>query len=574
MAVVMGINQGVTTRQRKRHVAQLVRDGVTKPGDLREMLASQGVVNRSTGRPFSLSTLRTDVREMQAKGEHVSEIIGRTTDVVPLWRYRLAKSVDETQIDYEFWDKLRRGKATGFQFGGLFCKPLTEIVASGVIGDGVQCSLSEDVGAPKENIEYTNKLLSRLMAREKRTLLALETDKYALGDQHIAVNPDGSFSRISPELVRLTPNDLDYRVIDAVKVTTRLDKYTIEDVFRVDGRTVTIKPNASGGRSARDRVIDYDNLIGRLPIVHFPNDRGTNEIYGRPIYEALYRLFSRYDDLIEKAIDGAELMGNPIPAFEGMDNIKETIDANATIDTEEYQDVDGNDDERTLINWDTLGVVFVGKGGAFNFKSPGAGFTNDIRGMLKALFLLLLDFTRVPEAVWGGAIASSKASAEAQMPPFYQYLESRRVQLEGAGYDDGLNAEASGGLHELVDVWLRTKALTDPRVVVGPVAFEFSELDAANWESLLKWVTYLRGIGNLDDETTLTLFGQVDNPAAVLEKAKEEADERQQREAEKQEFAARLKQAENDAANNGEEETAPAPSGDNVPMNAEPMEAT
>lgn len=552
--LVLSEPRPVSMRQRQRLVDELVRTGVQRPADVLAELHARGVVNRR-GRPFSLSTIRNDVRA--ANVAPVKEIIGRVATAAPLWRHGRMLDIDKTQPHYEFWDELRRGKAEGFKFGGLFAMPLTQIIASFVFGSGVTAALADSIEASEDQIEHTNELLARFLARNHRMLLGLATDVYGLGDQYVAVNADGSTSLISPELVEIETDEQDYRTYKSIKVTTRLDKYTIEDVFTLTGRTVTVYQGYTGRGAKAVTTQTFNSLTGMLPIVHFPNDRGTNELYGRPVYEALYRLFSRYDDLIEKAIDGAEIMGNPIPVFEGMENVKETIAANSTQSDETYTDLEGNTETRQVLRWDRLSTVFVGKGGAFNFKAPPGGFTDDIRNMLKSLFLLMLDYTRVPEVVWGGAINSSKASADAQMPPFFQYIEGRRLALEGDGADELLGFEAKNGLYQLLDLWLRTKALTDPQVVVGPVVLKWPELDTENWETLLKWVTYLRGIGLLDDETTLQQFGQLDDPAAVLEKAKEEAEERKE---DSFEFQQRLGMAQDSA--NQDEQTAPGDESD------------
>lgn len=65
--------------------------------------------------------------------EPVKEIIGRTVmwvgNATNFWS-RFGKSVDQTKTDYAWWDKFRRGKQRGFEFAGLFAKPITEIIAS------------------------------------------------------------------------------------------------------------------------------------------------------------------------------------------------------------------------------------------------------------------------------------------------------------------------------------------------------------------------------------------------------------------------------------------------------------
>jgi len=481
----------------------------------------------------------------------VSEIIGRVSVRALVWRSTPTKTVDTTQTDYEFWDKLRRGKQAGYEFGALFCQPLVQIVSSHVWGDGPQLALAEGAGpdaTPEtDDRAYTDALLARWVAQQSGMFLDVLQDDYALGDQYLIVNQaDGTISIASPEAVEVERDPLDWRTIRKVTITTRTEDAEITDEYRTDGRTVTVtwQKAADGHHAGQKQVFQFQNLIGRLPVVHWANDRGGNETNGRPIYEALLKLFSRYDDLIVKALDGAELMGNPLPTFEGMENINETIDVNATSEDETYTDTAGASVSRKMLAFDRLAAVFVGKGGRFDFKSPQRGFTEDIRNMLKSLFLLMLDYSRVPEFLWGGAIASSKASAETQMPPFAQYVTFKRGQLEGIGADDLLGTAAEGGLLELADVWLRVRALFDRRVVVAPVACTWPEIMGEDEALQLEKIKYADGTGKLTAQTTLELLDLVDDAASEIKKAEKETEDAMQRQ---QEFSDRLADADREA---------------------------
>lgn len=492
-----------------------------------------------------------DTTTTTAPRERVSEIIGRSVWVEPIWKSRVLKNVDATQTDYEFWDKLRRGKADGYRIAGLMMQPITEIIASWVFGDGVRLQIAQepqDANNENDPIVYTNMLLGRFMERYHTPLMDSYTDALGLGDQYWVVNPDGTLSIPSPETVTVATNPLDYRTIDEIVIETTLDKAKVEDIYRDDGRTLKVTEWSTGSNGRKQARVtgeqEFANLIGRLPVVHFPNDRGTNEVYGHPIYEGMLHVISRYDDIIEKTIDGVELMGNPIPTMEGMDDIDATIAANQSIDDEDYTDADGNSEARTLINFDTLGMVFVGAGGSFKFASPNGGFTNDARNALKALFLLILDYTRIPEAVWGGELSSARATASEQMKPFYQYITWRRQKLTGQGADDALGVEDATGLLGLADVWLRMRALTDPRVVVGPVVAEWPPLADDDYELLIKAVELATGLGLLPDEEALQLLQLVNDPAQTVQRAQKEQEERREQ---AQTFETMLADAANEA---------------------------
>lgn len=447
----------------------------------------------------------------------VREIVGRVAARVVGLYHRAVSTLDRTRTDYKFWDNLRRGKARGYELGGLFAQPITEIIASWVLGEGFIAKLKTDEEG--ERVNYTNDLLVRLLKGVMALVTQICEDMYALGDQYVIVNPDCTLAVPSPEQVDHVDDDFGNLV--GYKVTTKLEKVTIIDEYRLDGRTLTIK---RAGQT--DEVMQFQNLIGRLPVIHFANDRGANETNGRPIYERALRAFRRYDDLIEKMLDGVELMGNPIPVFQGLDNIDANIEANQSMQTETYFDADGNEETRATINFDSDAAIFAGKGGKFEFVSPPTGFTEDTRNGLKVLFLLVLDTMRIPEFVWGGAVASSKASAETQMPPFVKFIQGRRARFEGIGADDLLEREARGGLLELLDVWLRTRKLTDPRVMVAPVEITWPELVEEDQAQMLARLTFAKTNNLISDETALDQLDLVEDTTGEIEKARQEAKKR------------------------------------------------
>ena len=176
--------------------------------------------------------------------------------------------------------------------------------------------------------------------------------------------------------------------------------------------------------------------------------------------------------------------------------------------------------------------------------APPVGFTKDSLDVIRQLFLLLLNHTRIPEYVWGGAISSSKASTETQQPPFAQYIKFRRLLLEGVGADPTLGIEARGGLLELIDIWLRTYKLLNPSIVLGPVKIEWPDIDQG--DSLIKyqWGSFLSSTGKITDEDVIALSGYFDDPAATSARAQGTP----QRLPQYAEYDARLKQARLEAA--------------------------
>jgi len=514
----------------------------------------QGIVNPRTGKPYSPATLRHDL----------AETIGQWTYVKPQWNARVFLNVDTSWKDYIFWDALRRGTAQGYEISGpAFCLPAAQTIASYCFGRGLNASLvasavgprltalneaarpmTEANGKPTQakrnalkgptnsngstlaimpkakpspgatnNIAWTNLQIKHMLERNQAFLLSTVVDEFCLGNQYIICNPDCTFSVASPETVTVDYSASDYRRVERVIIRTKMINARTEDVYTAEKRVLTVK--YYDGRP--DDVREYENLIGRIPIVHWANDRSANEIYGRPIYEAALPVMARYDDLLKNMLEGTELLATPIPLFYGLDSPEATKRDNST--AIQYQDAEGNTQTEYKFHIDRQTAMFLGKGADGKMLAPQVGFTKDSLDALRQLFLLMLNETHIPEFIWGGAIASSKASTESQMPPFIQYIQFRRLMLEGQGADPALGIDARGGLLELIDIWLRMYKLLNPNIVVGPVQIEWPEIDMFGDQWKYMWGTFLSSTNKITDETTLKLSGYIADPAGEVMKA-------------------------------------------------------
>lgn len=453
-----------------------------------------------------------------------------------------AKSVDETQADYEFFDRLRRCKAEGYMLGGLFAKRIERIIASWVLGDGVTIKLAPDGPAGRATtpaIDYTNRLLTEFVTglldagqaapddddewlgeedSNNSVLIATYKDALGLGDQHIFVNADGSLSLPSPETVTIKRDPFNYRRWLSVTIETKLDQATITDEYRRDGRTVTIRENRRDGRGNLAVVvtsqIEYENLLGVIPMVHIANDRSRNETNGHSVHEELLPLYDQYDDMLYKQLDGAKLLGTPLLAFVGLKNVNGVVNANKPSTPETYIDKAGVVQERPQLNVDIGATLLVGEGGDAKFVSPPVGFSEDTKTALKSLFLLLLDHTGIPEFIWGGEMGSARASTDTQNEQFSKDII-------------GWRRDAGGWIVRLCKLWLATKALTDPQIVMDRLCLEWPALIHEDKEIKLKYIETGRTEGLLTDETTLTLLELVDDPKGETTAAQLQAKERQ-----------------------------------------------
>ncbi len=451
--------------------------------------------------------------------QRVKEMIGHTAPA-RIWHNYSSVSIDTTKPNYKWWDEFRRGRVKGHEFSALFAKPIANIRSSWTIGKNLKFKLRD-----AKNADYTNDLLGRWIKAVHSQLLTMLKDLDALGDQYVIVNADGSLSIPSPDTVEITYAKLDYRKVILVTITTIFKEVTVTDVYTETERIITIKNTSAQtldtdyGIIAPSATIEmrYPNLIGLIPVVHFANERGVNETNGRPVYEPLLRLFSRYNDLIEKGSDGAELLSNPIPVWEGLDDPESEKELN-TVPTGNYvMDNDGDLTEERVVDFERLNGLFLS--GSFNFKSPSNGFTSDILAIMQIFFLLMLENQQIPETVWGGEMGQARATSQEQMKTFYQMIEGRRVELEGIGGDSVLGMQASGGLRELIQIWLMYRALIDPQVIVDAVSIEWDELGQEDEALKFQKVQYADQAGYLTPETSLGLMDLVEDPLTEISNA-------------------------------------------------------
>jgi len=458
--------------------------------------------------------VRRTAHKAQPTQQPVAEIIGRATYGLAqpsVFRSRGAVvSVDQTIPDYAFYDLLRRGKQPGYKLGALFAKRIEHIFAMWVLGRGVTVALTESGEADNEDDprNYTDAELADFINANHSTLMEVKEDALGLGDQYIFVNADGSLSVPSPDTVEETRDPLDYRTVTSVKITTKYPEITIEDLYTAVDRVTTWK---KGNEVIRTKT--YANLIGRISYVHITHGMSGNETHGHSIHEDLLKLYDQYDDVIHKQLDGAKLLGNPILAFTGLEDLRAVIDANKPQTPETYTDQGGNEITRPMLNVDTNSIMLIGKGGDGKFISPPVGFTADTQQALKTLFLLLLDRTGIPEFIWGNELSSARASADVQLTQWAHDIE-------------GMQKADERWLLDLCLIWLAWRALIDPLIVLDALATDWPPVLDENQELKLKAIETARANNLLTDKTTLELLQLVDDAGEEVEKAQGQAQAR------------------------------------------------
>jgi hypothetical protein len=327
---------------------------------------------------------------------------------------------------------------------------------------------------------------------------------------------------LPPDVVTPIVDEADYSQIIGWRVTEihpHPDKpattMTIIDEYYAD-RRVRIK-RLNGAQFERT---EYPNLIGRVPVVHIPNNQGSNAAFGEAEGGALHALLLRYNTILEAALTGNEHQGRPTPVteFESVDQMNAFIDLAKSlglIQSETVTHPDGSTETFDTFNFDSEKFMMLA-GGKFRYEQPGS-FAKDTEILLGLLFYLFLQHTEIPEFAWGNAIASSKASAETQMLPFVKWIEKKRAACSGWMIE---LAQIVLGYYALIETGIQA----DDRPVIGWQAL--TENDDTLTLEAVKW-GFTEGL--LDEETALKMLPlDIQDPKAVLKQARKEREERQQ----------------------------------------------
>jgi len=442
----------------------------------------------------------------------IRELIGSAKRY--LIRFRSAWSTytqqDLTQPDYAFWDKARRGKAAGLEISGLLLKPLASKIASYVMGKEPRWKCDDRNAQLHLNEWWSN---------HHADMLRVFEESLNLGDFFVVINADLSVTIMPPHLVDPIVDEQNFSKIIGWRITQTFSHPTDT------GRTMTIVNDYTAEKRVETITYDsgvsrprtYRNLIGLVPVIHVPNRKGMDETFGRAEGEAVIPLLQKYGEIFDAAIKGNIRQGRPTPVIEEMgdpkavDKFMERYSRQVTTTLS-----DGTTETVNVVDFDADNLVVLPNQAKFSWKSP-ASMSADVEALLGLLFYLYLQHTEVPEFVWGNAIASSKASADAQMPPFIKWLEKRRGLVET-------------WMQQIARVVLAYYSVFETRVdAETPIMIQWQPLNEQDGNLVLNAVKYAHSETSIiDDKTALELLPlRIENVEDALRAGQKQRDERQ-----------------------------------------------
>lgn len=474
--------------------------------------------------------------------QRISELINGPRRITFRWAtQRLQFSTptqDNTRPDYGFWDKARRGKAQGLELSGLFLKPLASKTAAWTIG-----------AEPLWRIEdkYTRDKFTEWYRSHHSALVRAYETAVALGDCFVVVNADLSLTVLAPNTVEPMVNSLDYSKIEGWRILQSYQDpapdYEIKPtpqklrpgvpLFKGSNqnmpqtiRTIAFEDIYTKKSRTRTKYVDatpvserkYPNPTDLITVVHVPNDKGVDELWGRPAGEGILPALERYGAIFDSAIDGNIRQGRPTPVISKLGtaaDVKAFWDKHGR--NEQQVMPDGTVENTPVIDLDADQVITLGGDAQFKWESPGT-FMTDTQTILGLLFYLILQHTEIPEFIWGNAITASRASADTQLSPFVKWVEKKR-------------GECTVWMLELARVVLSIMALSDRRIKAdSDVSIKYMTLTEKDGRLTKETVAFAIQAGLIDKKTALELLPlEIDNPEQVIAIADKEQDEQRQK---------------------------------------------
>ncbi len=454
----------------------------------------------------------------------IAQTIGEATPQTAYWNYYAYTpySYDFKRGDYRFWDKLRQGRAKGYEYSSALVRAAGNIIASYALGSvppsvGVDTTES-DFMRNEERITYTNEKIASFLRDNMGLFYQVVYDMLTIGDAFIIVNPDGSLVCPPPNAVDIKLDEDDYTTVSAVEVRSMSDNRKVIDIFKPNARIV-VKIESASKHGRR-----YRNPIGRIPVFHFRYNPSTNEVFGHPLFEPVLPLLSAMNDIIRKVVSGVDLLANPIPVFQGISGLAPSSRFTNAIGQEvserSYVDSQGKSRKQPVISFDRNTAIFTGQSGRFELVSPEVGFTQDALNLIERLQSLIGTHIGLPRIMWGDTVDIRPALAEKQIQVFERHVAALRNVIAGRSIAN--SNSIWDGLIGVVDTWLRYKSISDRRLIVRPLAVhKWARVSDMHAQMELQRIIYAHSKGLIEHETALSLLGLVSNPEEEVRKAEE-----------------------------------------------------
>lgn len=415
----------------------------------------------------------------------------------------LSSTLDVGFADYKFWALARKGSAKGIEISGLLLRPLESKIAAWTLG-----KLPTVVMKKKGSSDF----IAEWLQINQATIVRMYQQSVGMGDSFILVNPDLTTVVFPPDIVSPIVADDDYtniigwRIVQLVPHPSQPTwKMEIINDFTKTKRTKQVFITAGKPR-ARIFNKSYNNLIGKIPIIHVPNNAEAWERFGHAEGEPLLHLLQRYNEIFLAAIEGNKRQGRPTPVISGLGTPQEVDQFWKQYAHKIKHETEGGEfEEYEEIPFDADKLMTLGGQATFKWESPQP-FASDTEKLLGLLFYLYIQHSELPEFILGNAVQTG-ADPAPQIEPLVKFIDKRRLQVEGWFTD-------------LCEVALAYKGLSDPAArqnADDELELHWPKLTTQDANLSLTTVQWLYMQGMIDRKMAITLVPvDIANPDQAL----------------------------------------------------------
>lgn len=170
-----------------------------------------------------------------------------------------------------------------------------------------------------------------------------------------------------------------------------------------------------------------------LPIVHFKNEPEAKHAYGFSDLQNVLVAFRNYTAVLEGGTKREIYNNAPILKMLGVDKPEDT---DPNVEQQDTQTIPGvpegeQPSDNKAVAWDQDKILYIADpNGDASFIQVSSSMS-DTKDLLAIYFYLVVQASETPEFLFGGAVSSSRASVETQMPVVVKKAEGKRRQMKG-----------------------------------------------------------------------------------------------------------------------------------------------
>lgn len=247
-----------------------------------------------------------------------------------------------------------------------------------------------------------------------------------------------------------------------------------------------------------------ENPYGCIPCIPMHQNRFSNDANGYSDASGMIRLCGVYHQVFESMIDTNIYNGKPTVVFSGLTNAEKFVQSTYG----EINPVTG--DVQSFGNYEMFGSYYLEGNAQANYLQVGNSYIDGAKEILRLLFYIFVQTSEVPEWAYGAHIDGTWASTKMQSTPLIQKIESKRLDIN----------DAMMKLNRVIAKILEVNF--DKKYSTYRTGLEWSEPLPEDRDYILSCIDKIIPLDILTNQKILELLDIVDDPKAEIDKRKKE----------------------------------------------------